>query len=1223
MTSEIHPDFMHYLFSKKKQLTSNHSEELSCNIYPQSNYTSINLNTHDYGFIPFNLSINIVVWLFLLILFSLLRKRAWNYGRLALVQRDNQKWTSLFYGESGTNQIQSEETESIDSFDMNLAFDKGLFSWFRAIFKINPNSDPHKDVEEFYDFLGLAVETNTDEKIEIESKLGNDNYIYGSILEKDIIHLVEDTRVFRGFEVDSDHHLVLRKLKTAINIRNRRCKKSMSVCYEKTKVMAISIEKETLTIKLCNKCLEHINKFSYLETIFNKDGKLDLEISNRLSKAGQAGSQLSKYIWNKKEISHKTKLAVYNTVFKLILTYDSESLVRNKRIDQKLEAAEMRIFRKISGVNRWIQWQNHIKNEDTRKKTLTNIQSRVSSANLRWFEHLERMGEDQLAKQVFKAKIKRKNQRDDVDEDRLIRELLEKKNWSGMGLEPATPAYRADALPIMLPGLPNWQCICMVMAISIEKETLTIKLCNKCLEHINKFSYLETIFNKDGKLDLEISNRLSKAGQAGSQLSKYIWNKKEISHKTKLAVYNTVFKLILTYDSESLVRNKRIDQKLEAAEMRIFRKISGVNRWIQWQNHIKNEDTRKKTLTNIQSRVSSANLRWFDHLERMGEDQLAKQVFKAKIKRKNQRDDVDEDRLIREGNSTTYSHTTLTNLNPESSLLWIHVLLSFLFLPLVISFLRHFSLTLKFEETNLVTRTLMVDGIPRDYCYKDYLIQHFQEAYPECIVQDIQFAYDINHLNKLDKRREIATQARIWCEKELNETGARPKIRPYKCGRICFCGLCCKEVDGLDFYMREEHTLTSAVEKEKSFSLLRPLGIAFVTFQNETMAELVYKDHQKRCKCNTNPPSSSLSRVLNPHDWKVTVAPPPEDILWANLTQKKVQWYFRAFFINFGLFIFLVCFTTPVTIVKFINVNKEELNIFNSVLSEQSQVFLLWAVSVILPIAVAYTDQFLFHWTRSSYNHSVMVKTYLLLIFMILILPSLGEISLRVLIETTLKNKGHSPRWRCIFLPDNGALYVNYVITATFIGTAMELIRFPELFLYACYLGFSRSKAEYATIRKAAMWEFEFGVQYAWFLLVFAVVITYSLACPLVVPFGLMYLCFKHCVDRHNIYFAYAPSKISQNIHATAINFVIIAVFLLQVFLFFFSYVRIGWNYITIVSLAILVFTLLIFSVRVSHNWFRQLTPISYKHLNQRVELTGSGLEQTPKFSSENKVRIH
>ncbi|XP_067120038.1 calcium permeable stress-gated cation channel 1 [Centruroides vittatus] len=756
MTSEIHPDFTHYLFSKKKQLTSNHSDEISCNIYPQSNYTSINLNTHDYGFIPFNLSINIVVWLFLLILFSLLRKRAWNYGRLALVQRDNQKWTSLFYGESGTNQIQNEETESIDSFDMNLAFDKGLFSWFRAIFKI-------KDEQ-------------------ILKKCGHDAVQY---------------------------------------------------------------------------------------------------------------------------LSFQRHIIVYVAVICVI-------------------------------------------------------------------------------------------------------------------------------------------CLCVVLPVNLQ-----------------------------------------------------------------------------------------------------------------------------------------GNL---------------------------------------EGNSTTYSHTTLTNLNPESSLLWIHVLLSFLFLPLVISFLRHFSLTLKFEETNLVTRTLMVDGIPRDYCYKDYLIQHFQEAYPECIVQDIQFAYDINHLNKLDKRREVATQARIWCEKELNETGARPKIRPYKCGRICFCGLCCKEVDGLDFYMREEHTLTSAVEKEKSFSLLRPLGIAFVTFQNETMAELVYKDHQKRCKCNTNPPSSSLSRVLNPHDWKVTVAPPPEDILWANLTQKKVQWYFRAFFINFGLFIFLVCFTTPVTIVKFINVNKEELNIFNSVLSEQSQVFLLWAVSVILPIAVAYTDQFLFHWTRSSYNHSVMVKTYLLLIFMILILPSLGEISLRVLIETTLKNKGHSPRWRCIFLPDNGALYVNYVITATFIGTAMELIRFPELFLYACYLGFSRSKAEYATIRKVVMWEFEFGVQYAWFLLVFAVVITYSLACPLVVPFGLMYLCFKHCVDRHNIYFAYAPSKISQNIHATAINFVIIAVFLLQVFLFFFSYVRIGWNYITIVSLAILVFTLLIFSVRVSHNWFRQLTPISYKHLNQRVELTGNGLEQTPKFSSENKL---
>lgn len=47
-------------------------------------------------------------------------------------------------------------------------------------------------------------------------------------------------------------------------------------------------------------------------------------------------------------------------------------------------------------------------------------------------------------------------------------------------------------------------------------------------------------------------------------------------------------------------------------------------------------------------------------------------------------------------------------------------------------------------------------------------------------------------------------------------------------------------------------------------------------------------------------------------------------------------------------------------------------------------------------------------------------------------------------------------RWQCIFLPDNGAFFVNYIITSAFIGTSLELIRFPELFMYILRLGLAR-----------------------------------------------------------------------------------------------------------------------------------------------------------------------
>jgi hypothetical protein len=39
-------------------------------------------------------------------------------------------------------------------------------------------------------------------------------------------------------------------------------------------------------------------------------------------------------------------------------------------------------------------------------------------------------------------------------------------------------------------------------------------------------------------------------------------------------------------------------------------------------------------------------------------------------------------------------------------------------------------LTLFIEEQCISSRTLMFDGIPQNYCKKDLIIRHFQEAYP-------------------------------------------------------------------------------------------------------------------------------------------------------------------------------------------------------------------------------------------------------------------------------------------------------------------------------------------------------------------------------------------------------------------------------------------------------------------------------------------------------------
>ena len=94
---------------------------------------------------------------------------------------------------------------------------------------------------------------------------------------------------------------------------------------------------------------------------------------------------------------------------------------------------------------------------------------------------------------------------------------------------------------------------------------------------------------------------------------------------------------------------------------------------------------------------------------------------------------------------------------------------------------------------------------------------------------------------------------------------------------------------------------------------------------------------------------------------------------------------------------------------------------------------------------------------------------------------------------------------RCIFIPGNYAFFVNYVITSAFIGTALQLIRFPELFMYSIKVLFASSGAERRSAWKSVVQEFQFGSQYAWMLCIFSVVMAYSIVCPLITPFGEFY----------------------------------------------------------------------------------------------------------------------
>uniref|UniRef100_A0A8C7PEB2 Transmembrane protein 63C n=1 Tax=Oncorhynchus mykiss TaxID=8022 RepID=A0A8C7PEB2_ONCMY len=503
-------------------------------------------------------------------------------------------------------------------------------------------------------------------------------------------------------------------------------------------------------------------------------------------------------------------------------------------------------------------------------------------------------------------------------------------------------------------------------------------------------------------------------------------------------------------------------------------------------------------------------------------------------------------------NPENFGRTTVANLPAKDSFLWLHSIFALLY----------FIITTPFGVCNLllpscqVARTLMITCIPREISDPGLITKHFHEAYPSCTVTDLRFCFNVHKLMRLDSERRKAMKGRLYFATKAQKEG-KIMIKTHPCATIFCCDVCgFEQVDAEQYYSELEEKLTDEFNAEKHRISLMRLGIAFVTFRDERMTAVIVKDYS-RVRCRQKPQQSSITTVVQSHRWGVNYAPAPSDIIWENLSVCGSRWWLRSVLLNILLFLILFFLTTPAIIVntmdKF-NVTRPVDSLRSPIITQFFPTLLLWAFSVLLPFIVYYSAFFESHWTRSSENQITMHKCFVLLVFMVIILPSLGLSSLdlffRWLFDVNfLEDK--DVKLECVFLPDNGAFFVNYVITSSLIGTAMELLRIPALMVYALRLCLAKPGAERIHVKRA--YEFQFGLEYAWTMCIYAVSMTYSITCPIIMPFGLLYLILKHMVDRYNIYYAYVPTNLNQRIHTAAISQVIVAPILCMFWLLFFS----------------------------------------------------------------------
>uniref|UniRef100_A0A8C2X8P8 Transmembrane protein 63B n=1 Tax=Cyclopterus lumpus TaxID=8103 RepID=A0A8C2X8P8_CYCLU len=538
-----------------------------------------------------------------------------------------------------------------------------------------------------------------------------------------------------------------------------------------------------------------------------------------------------------------------------------------------------------------------------------------------------------------------------------------------------------------------------------------------------------------------------------------------------------------------------------------------------------------------------------------------------------------------ENNAYSFGRTTIANL--KTNLLWLHTSFAFMYLLLTVYSMRRHTSKMHYKEDDLV---------------RGHQQEVNKHAYENCTVLEARICYNVAKLMSLNGERKKTERSKKFFTDLMAKEHVPTMINPKPCGHLCCCAITgCEEEEAVSYYTKTESKLKEEYRKEKEKVHTKPLGMAFVTFQNESMTAIILKDFNacqvQGCRCRQEPRSSQFSEALHVYNWSVSYAPDPE-----HLSLGGISWWIRCFIINCILFLLLFFLTTPAIIIstmdKF-NVTKPVEYLNNPIVTQFFPTLLLWAFSALLPTIVYYSAFFEAHWTRSGENRTTMHKCYTFLIFMVLLLPSLGLSSLDVFFRWLFDKKfldEATVRFECVFLPDNGAFFVNYVIASAFIGNAMDLLRIPGLLMYMIRLCLARSAADRRNVKRHQAYEFQFGVAYAWMMNVFTVVMAYSITCPIIVPFGLMYMLLKHLVDRYNMYYAYLPSKLDKKIHSGAVTQVVAAPILCLFWLLFFSTVRTGFETPTsMFTLVVLIITIVVCLSHVCFGHFKYLSAHNYK----------------------------
>ena len=171
----------------------------------------------------------------------------------------------------------------------------------------------------------------------------------------------------------------------------------LSIHRGKSKILRVNAA-DTSPINLEGETLEEVEEFTYLGSIFDKQGGTDADVRVRTGKARGAFIQL-KNIWSSRDLAITTKIRIFNTNVKSVLLYGAETWRTTVRTIYKIQTFINNCLRQILRIH----WPDTISNKDLWQRTNQRpAEEEIIKRRWRWIGHTLRKPASNVTRQSLK-----------------------------------------------------------------------------------------------------------------------------------------------------------------------------------------------------------------------------------------------------------------------------------------------------------------------------------------------------------------------------------------------------------------------------------------------------------------------------------------------------------------------------------------------------------------------------------------------------------------------------------------------------------------------------------------------------------------------------------------------------------------------------------------------------------------------------------------------------